>query len=237
MSEFKIGIIVADGDEYEPLARRIESGEYEEYSYLSRKGHKFEVLTQNSKATVISVLCGIGKVNAAVIASHFKTIGCDIILNYGLSGGISGIKKGELTIATEFIEHDFDLSGIGYKLCEKPNQKYIYKSSDRLNSLMEGFLKDAKKGIAVSGDSFICDETVKQSMKENFNAMSCDMETAAIAYVCDFGNIPFLSLRQVSDDAGDDAGTSYREVIDNSKIVLSDIIFDFLKVIIDSYEE
>lgn len=237
MSEFKIGIIVADVDEYVPLAKRIESGEYEEYSYLSRKGHKFEVSTQNGKATVISVLCGIGKVNAAVIASHFKTIGCDIILNYGLSGGISGIKKGELTIATEFVEHDFDLSGIGYKLCEKPGQRYIYKSDDRLNSLMDKILKGAKKGIAVSGDSFICDEAVKSSMKENFNAMSCDMETAAIAYVCDFGNIPFLSLRQVSDDAGDDAASSYKDVIDNSQIVLSDIIFDFIKVVIDSYEE
>ena len=36
MSEFKIGIIVADVDEYVPLAKRIESGEYEEYSYLSQ---------------------------------------------------------------------------------------------------------------------------------------------------------------------------------------------------------
>lgn len=237
MSEFKIGIIVADVDEYVPIAKRIESGEYEEYSYLSRKGHKFEVSTQNGKATVISVLCGIGKVNAAVIASHFKTIGCDMILNYGLSGGISGIKKGELTIATEFVEHDFDLSGIGYKLCEKPGQRYIYKSDNKLNALMDGFLKGAKKGIAVSGDSFICDEAIKRSMKENFNAMSCDMETAAIAYVCDFGNIPFLSLRQVSDDAGDDAASSYKDVIDNSQIVLSEIILDFIKVVIDSYEE
>ena len=32
----------------------------------------------------------------------------------------------EKEIGIEFLEHDFDLTGIGYKPCEKPSQKYIY---------------------------------------------------------------------------------------------------------------
>ena len=236
MKDFKIGIVVADVEEYEPFAARVEKGEYEEYSFLGRKGHKFTVTTQNGKAEVISMLCGIGKVNATAVASHLVTIGCQIILNYGLSGGISGIRREELTLASRFVEHDFDLSGIGYKLCEKPNQEYIYSSDEGLNRLLCETVSGVKLGTAVTGDSFICDNEVRNRLKENFGAMSCDMETAAIAYVCAFGGVPFMSLRRISDDAGDEAIDSYREMIAQNKIALSDIIFDFVSVIVDKYE-
>ncbi len=236
MKDIKIGIIVADADEYKPLAQRIEKGEYEEYSFLTRRGHRFNISTENGNATVISILCGIGMVNAAVIASHFKTIGCDIILNYGLSGGISGVRRGELSLGTSFVEHDFDLTGLGYKPCEKPSQEYVYMADEKLISLMEGFIPNIKKGTAVSGDSFICDSRVSERLKTDFGAMSCDMETAAIGYVCSFGDMPFLALRRISDDAGDNAEDSYREMNDKAEALLSDIILDFIPVIIDNYE-
>ncbi len=234
MKDFKIAIIVADVDEYKPLAERIEQGDYEDYSFLGRKGHKFSVKTDNGSAIVYSLLCGIGMINAAAAAAHFETIGCDIILNYGLSGGVSGISRGELTLATKFVEHDFDLTGIGYKLCEKPSQKYIYHSDNKLNGLFEEKVAKVKKGTAVSGDSFICDENIRNNLKSNFGAMSCDMETAAIAYVCNFGNIPFLALRRISDDAGDNAIDSYREMNSLAEAVLSDLILDFIPEIINS---
>ena len=61
--------------------------------------------------------------------------------------------------------------------------------------------------------------------------MSCDMETAAIAYVCDFANVPFLALRRISDDAGADAVDSYREMNTAAEAVLSDYIIDFIKAL------
>ncbi len=234
MKDLKIAIIVADVDEYKPLALRIEKGEFEEYSFLGRKGHKFTVKTEKGVATVYSLLCGIGMINAAAAAAHFKTVGCDIILNYGLSGGISGIKRGELTLCNRFVEHDFDLTGIGYKLCEKPGQEYIYSADDKLNDIFKQIIPEIKTGTAVSGDSFICDALVRDRLKENFGAMSCDMETAAIAYVCNFGNIPFLALRRISDDAGDSAIDSYREMNEKAEALLSDLIIDFIPYILNS---
>ncbi len=233
MKDLKIAIIVADVDEYKPLAQRIEQGEYENYSFLGRTGHKFIVATENGRATVYCLLCGIGMINASSAAAHFKTIGCDVILNYGLSGGINCVKRGDLVLGSRFVEHDFDLSGIGYKLCEKPNQEYIYSSDDNLNRLMQSVIPNIRLGTAVSGDSFICDEKIRDRLKENFDAMSCDMETAAIAYVCNFGNVPFLALRRISDDAGDNATESYREMNDKAEALLSDIILDFIPVILN----
>lgn len=236
MNKLKIGIVIADSDEYKPLEEYVLKGEYEEYAFLKRKGHKFTVSTQNGDAEVISILCGIGKVNAAAIAAHFADLGCDIILNFGLSGGISGISKGEISICDRFLEHDFDLTGIGYKPCEKPSQKYIYEADKKLTDIMKKLLPEAKCGTAVSGDSFICDDNLRIKFRDEFNAMSCDMETAAIAYVCDFAEIPFLALRRISDDAGNDAGESYRGMNVLAEAVLSDLIIEFIKAIIDQQE-
>ena len=233
MSNLKIAVIVADSDEYLPFAERVEKGEYENYSFLGRKGHKFTVNTEKGRAEVYSLHCGIGMVNAAAAAAHFATLGVDVILNYGLSGGISGIRKGEFTLGTKFFEHDFDLTAIGYKPYEKPGQNYIYEADNKLNNIMKKLHPEIKMGTAVSGDSFICDDNVRNTLKNDFSAMSCDMETGAIAYVCNFANIPFLSLRRISDDAGDDATTSYKDMVGNSEMQMSDMIFFFFLHMID----
>lgn len=234
MNELKIGVIVADTDEYKPFAQRVEQDDFKQHTYLSRIGHEFTVFTENGTATVYSLLCGIGKVNAAVAAAHFEEIGCNVILNYGLSGGISGVARGEIMLCSRFLEHDFDLTGIGYKPCEKPGQNYIYESSADLNDLFRKRVPDIKSGTAVSGDRFVCDEITRNALKRDFNAMSCDMETAAIASVCHFAEIPFLALRRISDDAGEDAAESYREMNTKAQALLSDLILDFIPDIIDS---
>ena len=60
--------------------------------------------------------------------------------------------------------------------------------------------------------------------------MSCDMETAAIAYACNYSNVPFLSLRRVSDDAGNDAKADYRDMNESDETLL----YDYLEMIIKS---
>jgi adenosylhomocysteine nucleosidase len=232
MKEIKVGIIVADIDEYKPFANTIEKGDFSPYSFLGRTGHQFTVNSKEAKINVISILCGIGKVNAAAAAMHLVDIGCDYILNYGLSGGISGISRGEITTPDRFIEHDFDLSGIGYKLCEKPLQKYIYEADKSLIEIAKNVVSNLKMGMAVSGDHFICDNAVRDTLKENFGAMSCDMETAAIAYICDFSNTPFLALRRISDDAGSDATNDYREMNEADETLLSDYIIEIIKELV-----
>lgn len=233
MNNFKIGIVVADSDEYKSLADFITAREHSEYSYLGRVGHRFLLSTENGTAEVISLLCGIGKVNAAAAAAHLCDIGCNIVLNYGLSGGISGVRRGDLCLGKRFLEHDFDLTDIGYKPCEKPSQKYIYDADVGLLELFKSIYPQILCGTAVTGDRFVCEEELRLSLKNNFNAMSCDMETAAIAYVCEFSSVPFLSLRRISDDAGADAVDSYREMNTANETVLSDLIINFCKTLIN----
>ncbi|MBQ4120168.1 MAG: 5'-methylthioadenosine/S-adenosylhomocysteine nucleosidase [Clostridia bacterium] len=232
MENLKIGIVVADIDEYKPFAAFIEKGKYESFTFLKRQGHKFTVEEDGKNAEVISILCGIGKVNATAATMHLVDIGCNIILNFGLSGGISGISRGEITAPDKFLEHDFDLTGTGYSLCEKPLQEYIYFADAKLLEVAQRIISGLKLGTAVSGDHFICDDATRDSLKTNFSAMSCDMETAAIAYVCAFSSVPFLALRRISDDAGDNATESYREMNSQDDTLLSDYLIEIIKEIL-----
>lgn len=229
----KIGIVVADGDEYNALRNKVEAGDFEKLEILKREAHKFEIKTEKGAVEVISILCGIGKVNAAAATVCLISMGCDLILNYGLSGGVSGIGRGEITIPNSFLEHDFDLQVLGYKPCEKPSQPtYIYKADDELMAIAKEIIPNAKCGTAVTGDSFICDDEVRIKLANTFSAMSCDMETAAIAYVCEYCDIPFLAVRRVSDDAGNDAKEAYREMNVSDETMLYDYVEEVIKSII-----
>ena len=158
----KIGIVVADGDEYKAVRNKVTNGEFEELEILKREAHKFEIRTEKGSVEVISILCGIGKVNAAAATVCLISMGCDVILNYGLSGGVNGIGRGEITIPDRFLEHDFDLTGIGYKPCEKPYQRYIYTTRGNALDIAKRVLKNVKVGTAVSGDRFICDDETRE---------------------------------------------------------------------------
>ncbi len=224
MKNIKIGIVVADYDEYAPFVESVKEYNPQEYKYFNRKAISFVM----KNTSVICINCGIGKVNATAAAMHLADMGCTYILNYGLSGGISRVLLGEIVLPNKFLEHDFDLTGIGYKPCEKPNQKYIYEANKALLNTAQSVIGKCEGGTAVCGDRFICNTADRDFLRDTFNATSCDMETAAIASVCDMANIPYLSLRRVSDDAGHDAYANYSEMNTGDGKTLSQV---FLKVL------
>jgi len=227
MNNFKIGIIVADYDEYAPFVNAVDEYNPCAYKYFNREAITFKL----NNCTVFCINCGIGKVNAATAATHLCDIGCTYILNFGLSGGISGVKRGCVVLPDKFLEHDFDLTGIGYKPCEKPSQKYIYDADKALIALAKTVISNASQGTAVCGDRFICAATDRDFLRETFAATTCDMETAAIASVCEMAKIPYLSIRRVSDDAGEDAYVNYSEMNTLDGQTLSEIFLDVLKVL------
>ena len=233
LNELKIGYIVADEEEYAPLRDMAESLCAKRSDFYKREGHMFSFSKGEKTITVHAILCGIGMVNAAAAATFLAVNGCNIIINSGLSGGISNIKRGELTIGTEYIEHDFDLTPLGYKPCQKPLQNYIYKGDENLISIFCEIYPCLKKGVAVSGDSFIANDEKKNFFKNEYSAMSCDMESAAVAYVCEQAEIPFAAIRRISDDAGNDADENYTNMNNLREEVLVKLFVDGVKKFFD----
>lgn len=226
----RIGIIAADSEEFRPLEELAEKNCCEKQSFLGRKILKFKLKCDGNEVEIYAAHCGIGKVNAAAAAAHLVDSDCDIILNYGLSGGISGVVRGDICVCDKYLEHDFDLTGIGYKPCEKPEQKYIFEADAGLLMLVERLMPQIKRGTAVTGDRFVCETGYRDFLKNEFGAMCCDMETAAMAYVCEFSGTPFAALRQISDDAGEEAVDSYRQANNSGETSL----FNFVIAVVNA---
>lgn len=229
----KIGYVVADEDEYAPLRSVADEYSAKRSDFFTREGHLFTLEKDGKTIEIHSILCGIGMVNAAAAATFLANKGVDILLCSGLSGGISGIKRGELTVGTKYIEHDFDLTPLGYEMCAKPLQKYIYDADKTLTDILTDIYPDLKRGVIVSGDCFVGDNNKKEFLKNTFGAMSCDMESAAVAYVADLAKIPFAAIRRISDDAGNDAAESYSEMNNLREEVLVALLFEAVKRFFD----
>lgn len=227
MSYKKIGVVVADDGEYYPFLESVSDVVKMETPFRDAFGFSC------GKTEVVALLCGIGKVNAAAGTMYLIDSGCDCILNFGLSGGLWEVACGDFVAPESFLEHDFDLTPLGYKPCQKPGQDYIYHADKQLTDIFckTGFVKQT--GSAVCGDRFISDNKSRDYLINAFSATSCDMETAAIASVCHMSNIPFASIRRISDSADDNAVKSYSDMNENEGITLCEAFIKCLKGVAD----
>ena len=55
----------------------------------------------------------------------------------------------------------------------------------------------------------ISDNTVKQEIQERLHPMAVDMESAAVGHCCYLNEMPFVSIRCISDNADDEGAMSF----------------------------
>lgn len=201
-------LIIADDNEF-AAAKSAAPEPVRDCSLFGRTGFSFSLSEGGRTAEAVALYSRVGKVNAAACAAFAVAAGADYILNAGLSGRISGIARGEIMLATRFFEHDFDLTPLGYEKCEKPGQERELTSCPELDRLFLEACPGLKRGTAATGDCFVCDDQIRSDLRLRYHAMSCDMESAAIASVCADAGIGFSCLRKISDDAGTGADRDY----------------------------
>lgn len=223
----KAGIVIADEMEFEPFEA------YAKNRFECRKGTlrgceslSFKVKGESGELEVTAVKCGIGKVNAATVAAFLiADEKADFLLNAGLSGAIKGVRREEIVIGTSYIEADFDLTAIGYEPGAKPGQEYCYAADGDLLAGARQAMPELKAGKLGCGDIFLADPVKKKLYGEIFDICAFDMETGAIASVCKKAEIPFLSIRKISDDADDSATSDYKEMNDRAEADLTQCLF------------
>ena len=229
-----IGILFADTMEYEPFLQWAKEKNAEE---TDRRGNASCSLTLSRNGRVLNIIgvrCGIGKVNAAsATAFLIADDKADIILNAGLSGAVQKLRREDMVAVETYVECDYDLTAIGKPLGVKADgQKYIYTADERLMgyALMSDGIIKAKAG---TGDIFLTDKAKKELYRDTFGIESFDMETAAIAGVCDKSGVPMLSLRKISDDADDASVEDYREMNNRQESCLTELLVNVFERIID----
>ncbi len=223
-----IGVLIADVHEYNPFCKwATENGArtFTENGMQLLEAELFGV-------KLVAMMTNIGKVNAAMAAMNLVLkYGVEEIYNIGFSGAVRGVRRGDLVAGTSCTECDFDLTPLGYELGVKPDQKYVYETDNELIELCKNM--GLHTGALGTGDMFLTSNQIKADFYERFGICAFDMESAAIASVCDRYGIKSLSIRKISDDSEETACEDYREMNKSEEMGLTDTLIALLKVRFD----
>ena len=224
----KIAIICAMDEELTSIVSELRldtvTKEYNKLSVLCamHKGHELYL-----------VLCGIGKVNAAVNTQKLISgTSLDYVINVGVAGNLDAeLDFGDVVTATDLVHHDMDVTGFNIPLGQVPRMDvFAFPCSDVLLAITDNIIPanyKIKKGRIASGDQFIYDAKRAKFIHQEFNAIACEMEGAAIAHACYLSQIPFLVVRSLSDKAGNEEGKathSYKELKDMAAMRASFVV-------------
>ena len=152
---------------------------------------------------VIACAGGVGKVNAAMATQLMISLyQPDLILNAGVAGCFDHAEIGDLVLAEQFMQHDFDTSNIGDEegFVSTVNCTYFPTSDfDRAKAAMDKVGLPYRTGLVATGDWFGVDCDRSRHIAEKFHPLLCEMEGCAIAQVCLRNGVKFMSLKSVSD--------------------------------------
>ena len=192
-------------------------------------------ILQGKKAVI--AVCGVGKVFAAVCAqTMILKYSPEIIVNTGVAGGVHpSLACGDITVAKSVVQHDMDTSPLGDPkgLLSGINVIYI-ECSDKLSEIARISKANGSNtviGVIASGDQFVASKEKKDFIQNEFNAVACDMEAAAIGHSCYINNTPFCVIRAISDSADGKAHLDYPTFSKLAANNAAKIINEFVSVV------
>jgi adenosylhomocysteine nucleosidase len=190
---------------------------------------------------IVLTRCDPGKVNAAIAAQQMiDFFAVDALFNMGSSGALDPrLEVGDLVIASEFIQHDFDITDLGVKPGEllfdivlndgtgqmQFRSQQVFHAHAGLIELAKDVAEHASlvplnerapqvyAGRILSGDQFISKTEKARALFETYQALCTDMEAAAIAHACAANRVPLLCIRAISDKADHSAAVSFRDFL------------------------
>ena len=159
----------------------------------------------------VTAKCGMGKVNSGICAQILIDIfGVTHIINTGVAEALNdSLNIGDIVVSSDSVQHDFDVTHIGFMAGEIPyTGKIAFEADKALRAKAVEAVHAAAQGVNViegricSGDQFHSEQGVFDRIISTFKADCIEMEAGAIAQVCYLNNIPFVSVRAISDKIG-----------------------------------
>ena len=198
----------------------------------------FEGKIENKK--IILVKSGVGRCASSILfttmVTYYKNI--DLVINIGIAGGYKGMNPLDIVIGEKTVYGDVDISifpsYVYGQMASCP--AYFEAPKDLIDKIIKSSVK-CKVGCICTNEKFMTDyDLVKGLVDENFkdlNVLAFDMESAAFAQTAYHFNIPFISIRAISDVIGDSKQIEKYEDEFEEKASLQSNIFtmDLLKII------
>lgn len=186
-----IGVVIAMDSEAEALLEQMEVE-----NILTVHGKPVYAGKAFGKDVLLCV-CGVGKVNAAAGTCAVLEKGADVVLNFGVAGGLND--KTELTevyLIERAVQYDFDLTQL--------NGGAVGTLDGETENFLPLFVPaslDYPRRALGSGDRFN-DSAADHDLLLSLGADIRDMEGAAIAEVCKYAGVPLVSVKAISDVYG-----------------------------------
>ena len=199
----KIGIVCAMQEELDSILSSLDA------NYKIEKNKEFSTYMMNyHKNELFLILSGIGKVNATIHTQYLiDKYQVDMVINVGVAGCLSEkLTFGDVVVATDLVQHDINVLAFGVPIGQIPRMDvFSFVSDAKLLSCamtvkLDGF--SLVSGRIVSGDQFIDDRDKAKHLAQQFGALACEMEGAAVAHTCYVNKVPFVVIRAMSDLAG-----------------------------------
>ena len=151
---------------------------------------------------VVLVTCGVGKVNAAAGACAAIQMGADVILNFGAAGGLSErTALTEVYLIDKAVQYDFD--------CTQLNGLPVGTLDGEAENFLPLFCPPAlsyPRRALGTGDRFN-DSPTDHALLLSLGCDIREMEAGAIAEVCKYAGVPFVSVKAISDVYGSGSTT------------------------------
>ncbi|MCC6311920.1 MAG: 5'-methylthioadenosine/adenosylhomocysteine nucleosidase [Trueperaceae bacterium] len=165
---------------------------------------------------VLLAECGVGKVNAAALTQALLAAGAARVVFTGVAGAVAdSLRIGDVVVSSDAVQHDVDVTGLGYEPGEVPGVGKVWGADPALRSAALAAAR-ALAGVRVvegrvaSGDAFVSDPARVLQLRQTFGAACAEMEGAAVAQVCARWGVPFVIVRSISDTADHSAGVDFR---------------------------
>ena len=208
-----IGVIGAMEEEVSSLIKQMEDAESKTIAGMTF----YRGTLWNQQAVVVK--SGIGKVNMAICTQILSDVNeVDMVINTGVAGGLyKDINVGDIVISSDALQHDFDVTGLGYERGVIPDMETsVFQADTELVDMAKEACEIVNPeiqcfvGRVVSGDQFISDSAKKKDLVETFGGYCAEMEGAAMAQAATLNKVPFVIIRAISDKADDSAPVSYQ---------------------------
>ncbi len=196
----RIGLVGPSYTEIDHIVESLENRKEEK-----RDSHVFYSGTLGNEE-VVSVVSGIGKVNAAIAAQRLIDLyKVDALFLCGVAGAIADLPVFSLVLCSKAAHHDVaeDILDTGFPFI-KDN---ILAASPSLTALAKEAVRDFSnvyEGLCVSGEQFI-DQEGRDAIIQRFHPLCVDMETSAVAHAAYLKELPWFAMRGIT-DTGNESG-------------------------------
>ncbi|MCI6375713.1 MAG: 5'-methylthioadenosine/adenosylhomocysteine nucleosidase [Clostridiales bacterium] len=205
-----IGIIAAMNVEMESLRSHIENPVSETIGGVTYVSGRLE------GRDVVTAVCGVGKVFAALCAqAMILRYQPECIINTGVAGTLTDrLSVGDVAVSTGVVQHDMDTTPIGDPLGLISGINKVVLPADgaltvKLSACASALGIKTLPGIIASGDQFVASAERKAFIVDHFRAVACEMEGAAVGQACTVNGVPFCVLRAISDSADGSSHMDY----------------------------